>query len=177
MEIERARSPLVTVVIPAHNRESCVGDAIESVLAQETDFQFEVIVVDDGSTDSTAEIGRSCGYPVRVVSKENGGPASARNAGVLAAQSPLIAFLDSDDLMLPGRLARQASFMVAHPDVVLTFGNMILDADPTANYLERCNLPYEQDQWLLVDDPYRRLMTEINFVTTVTTMVRKESPG
>ena len=174
MEIEPAQSPLVTVVIPAYNRESCVGNAIESVLAQETDFQYEVIVVDDGSTDGTAEIGRSYGYPVKVINKKNGGPASARNAGVLAAQSPLIAFLDSDDLMLPGRLARQASYMLTHPDVVLTFGNMILDSDANGNYLKRCNLPYEDGQWLIVDDPYRRLMTEINFVTTVTTMVRKE---
>ena len=174
MRCEESQSPLVTVVIPAYNRESCVGEAIESALAQETDFEYEIIVVDDGSTDRTAKVARSYGDPVRVISKENGGPSSARNAGVLEAQSPLIAFLDSDDLMLPGRLARQAEFLLAHPEVVLTFGNMILDTDAGGNYLKRCNLPFVEDQWLIVDEPYRRLMTQINFVTNVTTMFRKD---
>ncbi len=165
---------MVTVVIPAYNRESLIGEAIESVLAQETDFPYEVIVVDDGSTDRTGEVARSYGSSVRVLEKENGGPASARNTGVLAASSPLIAFLDSDDLMLPGRLARQAEFLLAHPEVVLTFGNLVMDADAGWNYLQACNLPFVPGQWLLVDEPYRRLLTEGNFVTNVTTMFRRE---
>jgi len=171
---EESREPLVTVVIPAYNRESRLGEAIESVLAQETDFRYEVIVVDDGSTDGTGEVARSYGSPVRALYKENGGPASARNAGVLAARSRLIALLDSDDLMLPGRLARQAGFLLAHPEVVLTFGDLVLEANAGVNYLKACNLPFVRGQWLVVDEPYRRLLTQGNFVTNVTTMFRKE---
>lgn len=171
---EGSESPLVTVVIPAYNRESCLAEAVESVLVQETDFKYEVMVVDDGSTDRTGEIARSYGYPVRVISKENGGPSSARNAGVLAARSGLIAFLDSDDLMSPGRLARQAEFLLAHPEVVLTFGDIIVDANANEKYRKSLNLPFVKDQWLVVDNPYRRLMTRGNFVPNQTTMFRKD---
>jgi len=175
VERDRARRSLVTVVIPAYNRESCVGEAIESVLAQKTSFPFEIMVVDDGSTDRTAEIARSYGYPVRVITKENGGPASARNAGVLAAKSSLIAFLDSDDLMSAGRLARQADFLTHHPEVVLTFGDIILDRHPRESYLKSIhNLPFEPGRWLTVDDPYQRLLTRDNFVPNVTVMLRKD---
>ena len=166
--------PLVTVVIPAYNRETCLGEAIESVLAQAANFPYEVLVVDDGSTDSTAAIARSYSYPVRVLSKQNGGPASARNAGVLSARSRLIALLDSDDLMSPGRLAQQAGFLQAHPEVVLTFGDLVRESDTERDDLRSSGLPYVQNQWLVVDDPYRRLLTEGNFVNNVTTMFRKE---
>ncbi len=174
MEHEGRQRPLVTVVIAAYNRENCVRDAIESVLAQEADFLFEVIVVDDGSTDRTAEIARSYGCPVRVISKENGGPSSARNVGVLAATSALIAFLDSDDLMLPGRLARQAEFLLVHPEVVLAFGDIVRDAETGGNYLTSSKLPFAEDQWFLVDEPYRRLLTQGNFVNNVTAMFRRD---
>ena len=171
---ERTESPLVTVVIAAYNREGCVGEAIESILAQKAAFPCEILVVDDGSTDRTADVARSYGHPVRVLSKENGGPASARNAGVLAAESPFIAFLDSDDLMLPGRLAEQAAFLISHPDVVLTFGDIIFDPSPDESYLSnRCGLPFERGRWLIVEEPYRRLLTECNFVPNQTTMFRK----
>ncbi len=174
MKTENAEEPLVAVVIPAYNREKCVGEAIESVLAQKTDFPYEIIVVDDGSTDRTAEVARSYGHPVRVICKPNGGPGSARNAGVLAARAPLIAFLDSDDLILPGRLARQAEYLQAHPEVILTLGDLVLDASPGESYLKSHNLPFESGQWFTVDEPYRRLLTETNFVPNPTTMLRKE---
>lgn len=174
-----ATAPLVTVVIPAYNRESCLGEAIESVLAQQADFKYEVIVVDDGSTDRTAEVARSYGYPVRVVRKENAGPSSARNSGVLAAASPLIAFIDSDDLMLPGRLALQAQFLLAHPEAVLVFGDIIFDEREGIgrgkSYMKNFDLPFSENQWLVVEEPYRRLMTQGNFICNATTMFRKET--
>jgi glycosyltransferase involved in cell wall biosynthesis len=174
VEREGNVQPPVTVVIAAYNRESCIGEAIESVLAQRTPFPFEIIVVDDGSTDRTADIARSYGDPVRVIIKENGGPASARNAGVRAARTPLIAFLDSDDLMLPGRLARQVDFLAKRPEVVLTFGDIISDTYPGKGYLKSIhNLPFEPNRWLTVDKPYQRLLTRSNFVPNQTIMLRK----
>ncbi len=175
VEGERSQQPLVTVVIAAYNRESCVGEAIESALGQETPFPFEIIVVDDGSTDRTAEIARSYGEPVRVITKKNGGPASARNAGVLGARTPFIAFLDSDDLMLPGRLARQADFLTKHPAVAVTFGDIISDTHPGKSYLKSVHrLPYEPGRWLTVARPYQRLLTRNNFVPNQTIMLRKD---
>jgi glycosyltransferase involved in cell wall biosynthesis len=169
------RNPSVSVVIPAYNRAPCIGEAIESVVAQETPFSFEIVVVDDGSTDDTAKVARSYGNLVRVITKENGGPASARNAGVLAARSGLIAFLDSDDLMLPGRLVRQSAFMRAHPEIIVSFGDIISDTHPGKSYLKTVQeLPFEPGEWLTVEKPYQRLLTRGNFVPNQTTMLRRD---
>jgi glycosyltransferase involved in cell wall biosynthesis len=109
-------APLVSVVIPAYNAAWCVGKAIDSVLAQ--DFQdFEVIVVNDGSTDDTAAVLAGYGDAIRVVHQANGGMSSARNAGISASRGELIAFLDSDDWWLPGKLGSQVELMRARPEV------------------------------------------------------------
>lgn len=107
----------VSVVIPAYNAEKFVNQAVETVLAQETNFPFEVIVVDDGSTDNTAEVVRQkFGDRVRVISQDNRGVSGARNTGIEAAKGELIAMLDSDDYWLPGKLQAQVDFFDSHPD-------------------------------------------------------------
>jgi len=107
-------SPRVSVLIPAYNAAWCIRRALDSVLAQ--DYRdFEVIVVDDGSRDSTAEILASYGAVVRVVSQPNGGLSSARNAGISAARGEYVAFLDADDWWLPAKLSRQVALMDARP--------------------------------------------------------------
>src|SRR6476469_10004419 len=97
--------PLVSVVIPAYNAERFLGEAIESVLAQGY-AHFELIVVDDGSSDRTAEVARSFGDRVRTIEQENSGVSAARNAGTRAAGGELLAFLDADDRWSPGWLER-----------------------------------------------------------------------
>jgi GT2 family glycosyltransferase len=94
----------VSVVIPAYNRERLLGEALKSVAAQ-TVQPAEVIVIDDGSTDRTLEIARLHG--ARVFQQSNRGPSAARNVGIVAATSPWIAFLDSDDIWLPNKLELQ----------------------------------------------------------------------
>lgn len=106
--------PLVSVVIPAFNAEAFVAEAIESALAQDYEPR-EVIVVDDGSTDRTSAVASS--YPVRCVTQPNGGQAAARNAGVAFCRGPLVAFLDADDLWMPGKLSGQVAYLMAHPEV------------------------------------------------------------
>jgi glycosyltransferase involved in cell wall biosynthesis len=98
--------PRISVVLPAFNRERSIARAIDSVVAQDFEY-FELNVVDDGSTDHTAEVARSYDDPrIRVISLErNRGSNVARNAGIEAASAPLIAFLDSDDVYLPHKLA------------------------------------------------------------------------
>lgn len=106
---------LVSVIIPTFNRRAVVCDAVASVCAQRG-ADVEVVVVDDGSTDGTAAaLADSFGPRIRVVRTENRGVAAARNLGIARTRGALIAFLDSDDLWLPGKLAAQVDFFTAHP--------------------------------------------------------------
>ncbi len=111
------KCPRVSVVIPAYNRESFVGEAIESVLAQTFD-DFELLVIDDGSTDRTSDVVRSFrDRRIHLLCHEsNRGLPRTRNAGVDAARGDYLAFLDSDDVALPNRLAKQVAFLDHHPD-------------------------------------------------------------
>jgi len=105
--------PAISVVIPAFEAESYIGKAIESVLAQTLPAD-QVIVVDDGSSDSTAAI--ASGYDgVNVIRQANRGPSAARNAGFAICTGDLLAFHDSDDLMEPRKLELQASYLASHP--------------------------------------------------------------
>lgn len=109
--------PLVSVVIPTYNRAHIVGEAIESVLSQ-TYENVEVIVVDDGSTDNTFESLSPLIPTIRLLRQENAGPSAARNRGIAAANGEFVAFLDSDDLWLPEKLARQMALMQSIPEPV-----------------------------------------------------------
>jgi glycosyltransferase involved in cell wall biosynthesis len=102
----RGRAPRVSIVLPVHQRRELVVRALAGVRAQ-TFRDFETIVVDDGSTDGTADAAASSGAPgLRVVRlRRNGGPARARNRALAAARGEVVAFLDSDDRWRPGHLA------------------------------------------------------------------------
>lgn len=122
-------SPRVSVVIPAYNAAWCVARAIDSVLAQSF-RDFELIVVDDGSTDATAEVLSRYGSALQIISKPNGGMSSARNAGIGAAKGYYVAFLDADDRWLPEKLARQLELLEKHPDLAFCAAVATLE-DPT----------------------------------------------
>jgi glycosyltransferase involved in cell wall biosynthesis len=107
-------SPLVSVVIPTWNRAKMVREAIDSVLSQSYK-DFEIIVVDDGSDDGTRAELDSYGRAVRVVSQGRAGPAAARNTGAGSSRGKYLAFLDSDDLWLPEKLAAQVEFLESAP--------------------------------------------------------------
>src|SRR5665213_2910 len=96
----------VSVIVPAYNSECFIAEALKSVLVQGPSV-IEVIVVDDGSVDSTCDIVRSFGDPVRLIRQENQGPAAARNNGLRRVRGDYIAFLDADDVWLPGKLDAQ----------------------------------------------------------------------
>lgn len=111
-------TPAISVVMPVFNRAALVGEAIRSVLAQ--DFaDFELIVVDDGSSDGTADAVAAFDDPrVRLIRlPANAGGNAARNRGIDAARAPLVAFLDSDDAYLPHKLGFAADFLGRRPEI------------------------------------------------------------
>ncbi len=110
--------PCVSVIIPTYNRYKILKEAIDSVLAQEYE-DFELIVVDDGSTDDTSQLLKSYGKQILAIQRKNGGVSAARNTGIRASSGELIAFLDSDDLWMPGKLSVQTNFFHQHPQSLI----------------------------------------------------------
>jgi glycosyltransferase involved in cell wall biosynthesis len=112
----------VSVIIPTYNRAHLVGRAIRSALAN-VEPGDEILVIDDASTDNTAEVVAAFGDPVRLILAPHGGAGAARNAGLSEARGDLVAFLDSDDEWYPGKLRLQRALLEQRPDVLFCFGN------------------------------------------------------
>ena len=156
LEDRRVGGPLVTVVIPCYNQAHFLGEAIESVLSQSYK-NFEVIVVDDGSTDNTAEVAERYGERVRVVRQENQGLSGARNSGLGEAEGEYVVFLDADDRLLPGALATGLQHLDAHTECAFVSGYCKVmaadgsplgvwrhhpaDEDPYIALLRKCYIP------------------------------------
>lgn len=103
------KNPLVSIIIAAYNSEKFIADALESVYDQ-TYTNYEVIIVDDGSTDGTAAALAPWRDSITLIQKKNGGISSARNAGIAHAKGEFFAILDADDVWLPTKLAEQVAF-------------------------------------------------------------------
>lgn len=110
----------VSVIIPAYNAERFVKAAIDSVLAQ-TFQDFEILVVDDGSTDETKNILAQYGDKIRYLYKDNGGVSKARNYGIERAEGKYVAFLDADDVWLPEKLEKQFALLESNPSYGLCY--------------------------------------------------------
>jgi glycosyltransferase involved in cell wall biosynthesis len=109
----------VSIIIPTYNRAALVTEAVASVLAQSF-RDFELLVVDDGSTDGTGEALALYADRIRLIRRESrDGVSAARNDGIAAARGEWLAFLDSDDLWLPEKLTRQMAYLTAHPGLKL----------------------------------------------------------
>jgi len=167
-------TPRVSVVIKSYNHAAFVAQAIQSVLDQS--FQdFEIVVTDDASTDGTADVIRAFADPrIRLdVFPENRGIPAAMNATLARARGGLIAILNSDDYALPGRLARQVSFLDAHPGVgaVFTMPRTVGESGAqTANFVDfraALALPdFSRRSWL------RRFFFGGNLLCSPTAMIR-----
>jgi glycosyltransferase involved in cell wall biosynthesis len=120
-------SKLVSVIIPVYNGAMYLAEALDSVFAQ--DYRpLEVMVVDDGSTDDTAAVAKKYRQTIYLC-QANQGPPAARNAGLKHCTGDLIAFLDSDDLWVPGKLSMQAAYLEMHPQAGCVIGR-------TKNFLQ-----------------------------------------
>ncbi|MCD6327435.1 glycosyltransferase, partial [bacterium] len=121
MASQTEHEPIVSIIIPVYNDEKHVADAIESALAQ-TLKEVEVIVVDDGSTDGTAQVLTQYEGRIKIVRQENRGVSAFRNAGLHASRGKYICFLDSDDTFMPRKAEMQAGALERHPDAGLCYG-------------------------------------------------------
>jgi len=111
-------NPLVSVIIPTYNRGWALAESIDSVLAQDYG-NFELIVVDDGSTDNTLNLINGYSGRLKVIRQANAGVSAARNRGIAEACGDFLAFLDSDDIWLPRKLSRQMDFFIRHPKALI----------------------------------------------------------
>ncbi|MBU0568949.1 MAG: glycosyltransferase [Patescibacteria group bacterium] len=151
----------ISVIIPTYNSARYIKEAIDSVLTQ-TLLPFEIIVVDDGSTDNTKRI--ITPYieleKVTYIKKKNNGAASARNIGIKMAKGELIAFLDADDIWLPEKLAKQTS--------------LFSDSNIGLVYSRRSFLPnYKLDEGLLYAGVVTKELIKNNFITNSSVIIRK----
>lgn len=156
--------PDFSIILPAYRSAAFLAQTLDGVLAQ-TDPDFELIVVDDGSPDDSAAIVSACPDPrVCLIRRHNGGIAAARNSGIAAARGKWIAFLDHDDYWHPGKLALQRRLLEAHPEFGVVFSEFSLwngespadfpdpDPDPEALDSRLCGFIYPellQTNWVL----------------------------
>ncbi|MDH4232122.1 MAG: glycosyltransferase family 2 protein [Nitrospirota bacterium] len=115
--------PLVSVIIPVYNGEKYLAEAVESVLAQ-IYRPLEIIVIDDGSSDRSADVVRGFSETVRYYYQPNSGSGAARNAGVQKARGGFLAFLDADDLWVREKLSLQVPALEADPGMDMVFGHV-----------------------------------------------------
>jgi len=156
---------LFSIVIPLYNKEGYVGDTLDSVLAQEYD-NYEVLVVDDGSTDGSAALVASYAEQdarIRLIKQENGGVSVARNRGMTEATAPYFAFLDADDTWDPEHLSEIAALVAAYPEAALlgTAYQRCFNYGPSASIV----LAHLEGQRGLVDD-YFKYVAQAQFIYT-----------
>lgn len=160
-------SSIVSVIIPSYNRARFLGRAIQSILDQ-TYRNFEILVIDDGSTDGTRDVAESFGKVVRYVYQPNSGVSAARNHGIRIARGDYLAFLDSDDEFLPTKLEKQIAYLETHSRVGMVYSSyLILD--------EVTHQSYPSRQPLLSGWVFRELLLRCMWapLTTPTVMLRK----
>lgn len=141
--------PSISVIIPCFNAEKWIGAAVRSVLAQAWDGPLEILVIDDGSQDNSVSCVREFGNAVRLIEQANLGAAAARNHGIQEATGRWIAFLDADDIWLPGKLNAQWSLLRANPGVRMCYTGWhvwhCLDPDPRPELVNELDKAAEQN--------------------------------
>jgi glycosyltransferase involved in cell wall biosynthesis len=157
-------NPAVSIIIPAYNASEYIQETISSVLNQS--FQdFEVIVVDDGSTDGTVEMVEKFHDHIQLIRRSNGGAAKARNAGIEAARGEWIAFIDADDIWMPDKLELQLEQASSEFQMVYTDRSNIGTLDGLPKIQSLIQPLYEGDIFL-------DLLLKGNFITTSSVLIR-----
>jgi glycosyltransferase involved in cell wall biosynthesis len=166
------KHPLVSIIIPTYNRGWVLKEAVDSVLTQ--DFRdFELIIVDDGSTDDTPKLLDGYSQKATIIRQKNAGVSAARNRGVVSATGQFNAFLDSDDLWLPQKLSRQVAFFESHPDALICQTEEIwirngVRVNPKKRHKKESGRFFERSLGLCLVSPsavmlHRRVFDEVGF--------------
>jgi len=159
--------PLVSVIIATYNRADYVGESINSVLNQSYQ-NVEIVVIDDGSTDNTKNVLSQYKNKIKYIYQENKGQAAARNNGIRESKGEFIAFLDSDDLLMPGAIELQVNALSSESNIKLAYGRIMeIDSKGRAIVTHRNNQRYKSGS------VYGDLLLDY-FIQTSTVMVRKE---
>lgn len=166
----------ISVVIPTYNRERWIRCAIDSVLAQ-TYSNYEIIVVDDGSSDNTRQVIQEYGNRVRYFYQTNKGVSAARNLGIREAKGEWIAFLDSDDEWLPSKLELQMNLAVNNPKIAMVATNSYVedlkDRNKTLTFLEIKPKLFNSEESICLDNPLIAIITMSFFSTTL--LIKREN--
>jgi glycosyltransferase involved in cell wall biosynthesis len=159
----------ISLVTPSFNQVQFVGRTIDSVLAQSGDFDLDYFVIDGGSTDGTLDLLRHYEGRLGWVSEKDRGQSDAINKGLRRAQGDVVGWLNSDDLLLPGALARVAAAFEAHPQAGWVHGRCEI-IDPNDRVIRRWISAYKH--WCSRRYSYEQLLTE-NFVSQMTVFWRR----
>lgn len=174
---------LVSVIIPAYNASAFIAETLESILAQ-TYRNLEIIVVDDGSTDTTAEIVKSYAPRVKYLYQENSGScASPRNHGLKEAKGEFVTFFDADDIMLPHKIASQVEALIADPTAVMSITNYrnFSGTERSADHFSTCLklhaliAPSINSHVLLPPEQCRDILIDENFTIASAPLFRRDT--
>lgn len=156
----------ISVIIPTYNYGEFICDCIESVINQ-TYRNYEIIVIDDGSKDNTAEIIKKYKNEILYFYKENGGPSSARNYGIKKATGDYICFLDADDVFLPKKLELQIAYMKENKNIGLLYSDYYCVSK------ELKITQYYESMGFKSHGEAIRYLLNYNYINTSTTMIPK----
>ena len=168
--MEHANNPNVSIIIPTFNRADCITRTIDSVLDQ-TYKDFEVIVVDDGSTDNTREVCKPYSDTIRYIFRDNAGCAAARNTGIHSSRGKWIAFIDSDDMWHPKYLEYQMQCLEILSTKV-TVSNLYQDFEGKETYFDQSvELPLTTNDIQLIEDPLEITLSRNELTVTLQGMI------
>jgi len=163
--------PLVSIVVPAYNAEKYLDETVRSVVAQ-TYRNWELVIIDDGSTDGTATIAKLYAEKDKRITyyfQENQKMATARNSGIARARGSYIAFLDADNIFLPNKLAMQVAYLEAHPECGISYAAIrhFYEDEPRMLYNNKNEAPFRSS------DIFREFLQR-NFINVLAVLIRKE---
>lgn len=169
-----SRKEKIGVVMPLYNKGALVGRALNSVLTQ-TYQNFEVVVVDDGSTDEGPEVVRTCSdLRVRLIHQTNAGPGAARNRGIEETEAPYIAFIDADDEWMPRFLETYLEILKSYPDCDAVIGPTLFGAEKRDRSTVWHDMGIKEGVWVLGNDSNWEDLTRImNLYHPCAAMYRK----
>lgn len=162
---------MVSIIVPTYNYEKYICDAVDSILNQ-TFKDFEIIVVDDGSTDDTYKVLEKYDDRIVYLYQENSGPASARNLGIKKSKGKYICFLDADDMFLPNKLEKQVALMEKERKIGLIYSNYLCIDERNSRILKHYRCKKFSDHRVA----FNNLLT-YNYINTSTVMIRKACIG